>query len=414
MGTTPLYVRVRGQVLGPFDRGQLEALRDRGQLQRFHEVSEDRQKWRPAADVPGLFAAAAPAHPSPRHEEPPPPRRQPRYEDEWDDREEVYARVDDDAERRVAVEPAPATNRGLLIALLLGCAGMFLFLVAGGLIWWKVSQGRVGGKVSNLLGGPISGLGNEKDIAEAVGLVVCGLEVIAPDGKRTERPFSTGTCFAVNSDGYLLTNKHVIEEVHNAQRAPLLRKMEQELTCELRPKVWVFFTIDRTVRKFDAEIVHVSDRFDMGILRVRRESTPFLALSETDQLPRGRPVKALGFPGSAQAALSKEEELRERVRKAAPDQPLVEDQFKPRDFEFVLTGGSISRVTTEEKDRRWVQHDASLNPGNSGGPLVNEDGVVLGVNTIGIRGASGTFYSLAMPQLKEEIAAHVPSGVVWR
>jgi putative serine protease PepD len=406
---TPLYVRVRGQVMGPFDRGQLEALRDRGQLQRFHEVSEDRRQWRPAADVPDLFSGAGPPvkiHPV----QPGRPPQPPHYGDDRDraDRPPEYA---DDGDAWVTVEPAaPSGNRGLLIALVLGCVGMLLLIGAGGLGWyvWK-KKGGAGDQVSNLLGGPVSGLKNEKELAEAVGLVVCGLELTAPDGKRTEHKFATGTGFAVTPDGYLLTNKHVIEEVANAKRAPLVPKLEHELTCIIKPKVWVFLA----GKKYDAEIVHVSARYDMGIVKIPRKDGPWFPLSETDQLSRGRSVWALGFPGSAQVALSQEEALRDRIRRAVPDQPLVEDQFKPRDFEYIMTAGSISRVTTEEKDRRWVQHDASLNPGNSGGPLVTEDGVVVGINTATVLGASGTHYSLALPQLKDEIVTNV-RGVVWR
>ena len=79
----------------------------------------------------------------------------------------------------------------------------------------------------------------------------------------------------------------------------------------------------------------------------------------------------------------------------------------------LTTAGGVSRVTSEEGDRRWVQHDATINPGNSGGPLLTEDGAVVGINTLLVEGARGTYYSLAMPQLREELGRHVPD-VTWR
>jgi hypothetical protein len=55
MSAKPLYVRVRGKVLGPFSPAQLANLRDRGQFRSFHEVSEDRVGWQAASTLPGMF-----------------------------------------------------------------------------------------------------------------------------------------------------------------------------------------------------------------------------------------------------------------------------------------------------------------------------------------------------------------------
>jgi serine protease Do len=79
----------------------------------------------------------------------------------------------------------------------------------------------------------------------------------------------------------------------------------------------------------------------------------------------------------------------------------------------VRTDGAVSRVITEEKGRRWVQHTAAVNPGNSGGPLVAEDGTVLGINTLRAVGAEGIFFALTPPQMRREIEEHVP-GTVWK
>ncbi|HTV48863.1 MAG TPA: DUF4339 domain-containing protein [Phycisphaerae bacterium] len=59
------YVRIRGKVTGPFDRPTLERMVQRGQLSRVHEISSDRQNWKPASSVGGLFAPISrktPAH----------------------------------------------------------------------------------------------------------------------------------------------------------------------------------------------------------------------------------------------------------------------------------------------------------------------------------------------------------------
>jgi len=93
----------------------------------------------------------------------------------------------------------------------------------------------------------------------------------------------------------------------------------------------------------------------------------------------------------------------------------VEDAFKASDFDYVATNGTVSRIRRDEGGPMWVQHNAQINHGNSGGPLLSEDGVVVGVNTLSVTedGAQGIFYALATPQLRREIDAAAP-GVAWR
>lgn len=249
---------------------------------------------------------------------------------------------------------------------------------------------------------------HEDKVTKAVGLVVCGLQVKEATGAISDFIGPTGTCFAINSSGYLLTNKHVVEEIWNLMNATLLlERLRKEKLVEIKPTVWVFFGGE----KFQAEILHISDKYDMAVLKTPRSNTPFFRLGDADQHRRGTRVIAAGFPGSAQAPLSVEEAVSNQRRRET--QKRIELQFKPRDFEFITTDGTISRLTTEEgQDRRWIQHNASINPGNSGGPLLLENATVIGINTLLITNASGTFYSLSLPQLKAEIDKHVP-GVRW-
>jgi len=69
MGERPLYIRLRGKVMGPFGDPQLRVLRDRGQFSSFHEISEDRRIWTSAAALPGFFGEPTTRrdydHPSP-------------------------------------------------------------------------------------------------------------------------------------------------------------------------------------------------------------------------------------------------------------------------------------------------------------------------------------------------------------
>ena len=68
---------------------------------------------------------------------------------------------------------------------------------------------------------------------------------------------------------------------------------------------------------------------------------------------------------------------------------------------------------TEEGGRRWIQHDATIHKGNSGRPLLAEDGTAVGINTLKHTSAAGVQWSLSLPQLRAVIDRHAP-GAVWK
>ena len=257
-------------------------------------------------------------------------------------------------------------------------------------------------------GSVVSSIDNDQAIAEATGLIVCGYHIILQDGTAVELPETTGTGFAVSPDGYILTNKHVVEEIANRMNAKLLlARLRNEKLIEVTPRIWVFFG---QKNKYVADVVHLSENYDFAILRIDRKGGKYYRLSKSEDLRRGVRVYALGFPGAARTALS-EAEIDEQARRHKSGAS-IQAEFKNRDFEFILTTGAISRVTSESEGRRWVQHNADINPGNSGGPLATENGTVIGINTMKVTNASGVYYSLAVPQLREEIDQHVKS-VRW-
>lgn len=439
-----LYLRVRGKITGPFGVAQLLSLRDRGQLRRFHEVSEDRQHWQSAASLAEVFPPEqAPAALEPNvnitsqpnlpvqgastataewlyvdsqgQKHGPVPKEQLltlRQASVISDATLVWREGLTDWVALSAAGLAPRTHRPGLKRLALAAAACLLVLAAGAVVatvsmlTGKSVTGAIPG-ISN--SGPlITSPTDEKKLADAVGFVVCGAHVVLPDGSEGDGVFATGSCFAISTDGYLLTNKHVVEKSNNLKNARLLlKKMQDDLLMDVRPTVWVFFGKD----KYVAEIRHVSEQYDLAVLKVERRGMPYFRLSSADKLPRGKKVITCGFPGASSTPLSPEEAVREMSRQSK--QAKIETLFKPRDFEFVMTDGSVSRMLTEDgADRQWVQHNASISPGSSGGPLLDENGTVIGINTLLHKLAQGTFWSLATPQLKAEISKHAPS-TVW-
>ncbi len=367
--SSPMYVRVRGTVVGPLSSDQIGRMWESGQLQPFHEVSTDGQSWSPAATMIGP-----------------------------DGRRKVVreGRPNEQPEHAEFDLPAPACRRSRLPAaqwVVLGIALVLLVGGIGGILLFK----KFG---NNSSGERIIGLNDEDRLKRALGLVVCGMEVTLPDGEIVEELLSTGTCFSVTADGLMVTNAHVIEDIANAQRSPRLRRLEREKDVILRPQVWVFLGKGK---KLLAEIVYVSENHDLGLLRIPCNDCSYFTLTSEERLRRRDPVYAYGFPGAARMPVSEEEWLKGAFKRV---EPKIETQFKDRDFEFSVTSGVVSQVTTEAEGRRWVLHDASLSGGNSGGPLLNEAGLVVGLNTLRHPDGDNMFFSLSIPQLREEISRY--------
>jgi S1-C subfamily serine protease len=266
----------------------------------------------------------------------------------------------------------------------------------------------------------INGLDREKELARAVGWVITGGKVALADGTGVEFVTGSGSCFAVSAEGYLLTNKHVVKEtwanLHVPARKQALEAFAKRHGITAEPMVWVFFGKE----KYAPRIVHVCADFDLAILKVERGHVPFFRLSTADSPPRGMKVVACGFPGASRVALAEEEILEGMLREQwvqlavrSGKRVRVEDRFSGSDFEFDRTEGTISRPVNEERGPRWIQHHATIHPGNSGGPLLTEEGTVVGINTLGNPGTHGVYRSLSMPQLQLEIDRHIP-GVVWK
>ena len=146
---------------------------------------------------------------------------------------------------------------------------------------------------------------------------------------------STGTGFVINDAGYIATNSHVIDNGKNIQVVPANSRV-----------------------LYDAEVVKSLPELDLAILRTRDLDLPPVRLLLS--IPgKGQKVWAFGYPESADF-----EQL--------ADDPTVQD-------------GVIGRLFTgawRSKEFVIIQHNAPMNPGNSGGPLLDDCGNVIGVNTL--------------------------------
>ena len=156
-----------------------------------------------------------------------------------------------------------------------------------------------------------------------------------------------GSGFIVSSDGFIVTNHHVVE---NARQVIVRLPDRQE---------------------FDAEVVGTDPRSDLAVLKIEATRLPVLALAEDDDVKVGQWVLAIGSPFS---------------------------------LDFSVTAGIVSALgrslPTETGDNYvpFIQTDVAINPGNSGGPLFNLDGEVIGVNSqIFTRSGGSIGLSFAIP-----------------
>lgn len=151
---------------------------------------------------------------------------------------------------------------------------------------------------------------------------------------------SMGSGFVISDDGYVLTNYHVIAKA-------------EKVNVQLRDR-----------REFEAEIVGTDKQSDLALLKVEASDLPKVDIGSSDALQVGEWVMAIGAPFG---------------------------------FENTITKGIVSakgRSLPNENYVPFIQTDAAVNPGNSGGPLFNMDGEVIGVNSQ-IVSRSGGFNGLS-------------------
>lgn len=180
--------------------------------------------------------------------------------------------------------------------------------------------------------------GSPADVQASVVQIVAQGSFVTDTGEVALNSGTTGTGFVISDDGLVVTNNHVVTGAATLE---------------------VYFSDSE--EPINARQLGVSECSDLAVIQLVGDGYPALEFRE-DEISVGLPIFAAGFPGA--------------------------DDPGNIDLDYTLTGGIVGS-TTADGETNWasvdgvLQHDAQILGGNSGGPLVDEQGRVVGVNYAG-------------------------------
>jgi serine protease Do len=191
-----------------------------------------------------------------------------------------------------------------------------------------------------------------------------------PQPRRSQPESNTvtvgGTGFFITADGYILTNNHLVEK----------DKTTRVLVTTLAGK------------EYDAEIVGTDAGTDLALLKIKAKDMPFAELGDSAKVKVGEWVLAIG---------------------------------NPLGMEHTVTAGIVSykgRSIDTQSYQDFIQTDAAINRGNSGGPLINMKGEVVGINsnilTAGFAGNIGIGFAIPSNIAKKVVVQLKDKGRVVR
>ena len=204
--------------------------------------------------------------------------------------------------------------------------------------------------------------------------------------------FGWGTGFFVGEEGqdpmYLITNHHVIEPFLESGEGELVQAETTEGVLTGRSKIRVFYDSDDFEEAYPVAYDEIKDLAVLKLGAATSKRTPLPLCSPTDNMV-GSTIYAVGYPGLAENIFAD-----------------ATTTWGPSDAS--VTSGSISRLlTTSGTGQMRLQIDCVIRHGNSGGPLVNEDGQVLGiaVSSVSDEEDSSMYYGVnideVIPYLKQ-------------
>lgn len=209
-----------------------------------------------------------------------------------------------------------------------------------------------------------------EDIIESVSKSIVGISKLQNNGitiflEGGPESLDLGTGIVVSSDGYILTNQHISGNKYSKCYITLYDG-----------------------REYKANVLWADEDIDLAILKISAKELEYVKLGDSNKLRVGESVYAIGNPVGFE-------------------------------FQRTVTSGIISglerTVKIENNNEKnymegLIQTDAPINVGNSGGPLINKQGEVIGINTIKIESAEGMGFSIPINMIKTILNNIIENG----
>lgn len=196
-----------------------------------------------------------------------------------------------------------------------------------------------------------------------------GLDDLFGDRSRSLPQMASGSGVLISDDGYIVTNNHVIEGA-------------DDITVTLSNR-----------KSFKAKVIGTDPSTDLSIIKIDAKGLPFLLYGNSDEAKIGQWVLAVGYPLNLEATVTA---------------GIVSAKGRTLD---------INRRQSKNPIESFIQTDAAVNPGNSGGPLITTDGKLLGINSA-IASPTGSYagYSFTIPVniVKKVVTDLMKFGTVQR
>lgn len=206
-------------------------------------------------------------------------------------------------------------------------------------------------------------------VIEAVKKAKPAVVSILVSDKLTKKKLGSGSGFIISSDGLIVTNRHVVSE-----------------------KEAKFLVLLNSGKEYDAELLDFDPVLDVALIKIKEFGLPYLELHDSDTLEVGETVIAIGN------ALG---------------------EFKNTVSVGVVSGLSRSIIALDNSLQKEyldkvIQTDAAINKGNSGGPLLNIYGKVVGINVAVVEKSSSIGFSLPINSVKDAINSVRTTGKIIR
>ena len=199
----------------------------------------------------------------------------------------------------------------------------------------------------------------------------------------------TGSGFVISPYGHVLTNYHVISD-SDFTREVGGRTVRVRVEVERVEVVMPSLRDDQpgTNRRFVAAIDAVDPELDLAVLSINGADLPYIPFGDSDAIERDEPVGVHGFPFGEEVEVG-----RARLPEIIP--------------RVTSSRGTVAAMREDPAGGgRYIQTNATMNPGNSGGPLVDREGYALGVVRMKLADAEGVGFAIPINLVKDFLERH--------